>query len=338
VALQAIDLGRVELGESFLKGVLERLVVHPKPHEVDDIVSDLKGTDRQELPSWPGADPNQNTVLLPRTKNQVPVDIAGVAGGMLAVLIAEVGDDRKKITRSDCPKWKMAWIDLTSFEMDHMRTISKEGMTSSSVLLAPGCEEDAPVAVLYGSTLIRFDTAGRAEAIDVPVLSQVTKGISITAAALHPDTADLVVAVTENGIASVVQIGADGSITNLARFPGEIVRFAIHPGVIVGMGLRDLVTIDLERGSTALRDLHPYFADQGFHLGMSTVVMDDDSIFVQEGRKVLRVSIDLRVVETEFLLPDSSPRLIRVDDRLLQVRSSGFGHQLNIKSDRIPKS
>ena len=259
-------------------------------------------------------------------------DMATVPGGAMVVLLAEAHRDKE--TGSTRPRWRLVWIDLGSFEVDHVRTFVHSGPGPGAVLLAPGHDDDAPLAVIYGSVLIRFDTAGRTRVTDLPFLRHTGANVKMQAAALDPESTAVVLAIQEGDTVHVVRLGKRGSVATLVRYPGQIDRFAVGPGMLVGVGLRDIVCLDLEKGRTSMRDLHPYFADQPVCGRASPVVLSDRSILVQEGRKVLRVSRDLRVVETEYVLGEEIDRLLSWDDRLVRVESRREIGALRIRVDK----
>jgi hypothetical protein len=332
VALEAVKLGRVHLAEDFLQEVLERLAGKPGQPEIDSIVAELKGAERGIAPEWPYSQVEERLIPLPQQNRCVAVDMATVPGGALVVLLAEVHRDKE--TGSTRPRWRLVWIDLGSFEVDHVRTFVHSGKGPEGVLLAPGHDDDAPLAVVYGSVLIRFDTAGRTRVTDLPFLRHTGANVRMQAAALDPDSSAVVLAIQEGDTVHVVRLGRRGSVSTIVRYPGQIDRFAVGPGMLVGVGLRDIVCMDLEKGRTSMRDLHPYFADQPVCGRASPVVLADRSILVQEGRKVLRVSRDLRVVETEYLLEDEVDRLLAWDDRLVRVEARRGIGAVRVRVDR----
>ncbi|MBR58686.1 MAG: hypothetical protein CMH54_11790 [Myxococcales bacterium] len=331
VALQAVDLGRVTLSESFLRNVLERLVEHPAPSELDQIVMSLKGTGHQEVPSWPYTNAGEFLVPLPQERPIVSCTAAGVPGGALAVLAVEAGAEDDEDGESH--QWKLIWFDRTSAMVESVVTLERG--VKGPTLMALGCEEEAPLAVIHGDRLIRFDAAGRPDVREVPLFGG-DSGIEVTAACLHPDTAELIIALYEDDITHVLRVRDDGVPVPLIRYPGQINNFAVGPGLIVGLGLRDIITVNLEAGQTALRDLHPYFADHPFQARSTAIVCPDGAVLVQEGRKVLRLSSDLRLVETEFLM-DRSEESLSIDDFTL-IRTTFFAGSsyLRVTTDEYP--
>ncbi len=331
VALQAVDLGRVTLSESFLRKVLERLVEHPAPSELDDIVISLKGTGHHEVPMWPYQAAGEFIVPLPQERPIVSCTAAGVPGGALAVLAVEAGDENESDTEKH--QWKLIWFDRTSAMVESV--VALERGVSGPTLMALGCEEEAPLAVIHGDRLIRFDAAGRPDVREVPFFGG-DGGVEVTAACLHPDTAELIIALYEDDITHVLRVRDDGVPVPLIRYPGQINYFAVGPGLIVGLGLRDIITVDLEAGQTALRDLHPYFADHPFQSRSTAVVCPDGSVLVQEGRKVLRLSSDLRLVETEYLMERSEESLSIDDFTLIRTTFFAGSSYLRVATDEYP--
>ena len=200
VALHAVDVGRVALSESFLREVLERLVDHPEPQEMDKIVADLKSEGHEEVLGWPYPNLTERHVVLPQEGNTVVVDVAAVAGGSLALVVVDVEKGVDASLRSQIRRWRLVWVDLTSMEVEYTQTIAGPDDTEGPVLLAPGHDERAPVALLHDADLYRCDPGGSIMTSGVPVLNNLSEHVVLNAAALHPDTGELLLAVQEEDL------------------------------------------------------------------------------------------------------------------------------------------
>jgi len=333
VALHAVDVGRVALSESFLREVLERLVDHPNAQEIDNIVADLKSEGHEEVLGWPYPNLIERKVALPHEGNSVVVDIAAVSGGSLALVVVDVEKGVEAPLSKQIRRWRLVWIDLTSMEVEYTQTIVGPEDTEGPVLLAPGYNERAPVALLHDTDLYRCDPGGSIMNSGVPVLNNLSEHVVLSAAALHPDTGELLLAVQEDDLTTLTLVRRSGEVMTLARYPGQIDSLSVGPNLIVGMGMRDLMTVSLTQRRTSLRDLHPYFADQPYSGKMSAAILPNGKLLVQEGRKVLCVSYDLRLVESEVYLDQEEDWLLVHDDRLIRVRNCPETMGINIAID-----
>ncbi len=316
MALRALDRGRVGLAEPFIERLLRRLAEEPGGHALDRIVQELKGAARADTPAWPYETQIVRAITLPRYQGIRAVDARWVPGGALAVLTV----DLPSVPSPGPPRWRLAWIDALSLEIDHIRTLVREGVDEPRrVCLAPGWEEEAALGVVYGSVLVRFDSAGRTRVMDIPLLQEPDQQEQLTAAALHPATGDLLLAFQIEDTTHLVGVEPGGRACTISRFVGQINVLAVSDDLVVGVGLRDIVVLDLRTGSTSLRDLYPYFADQSAAAPGSAVIAGPNSILIHEGWKVLRVSRDLRLIEEEFVLPEAEDRLAGDARRLVRL-------------------
>jgi len=229
----------------------------------------------------------------------------------------------------------LVWIDLTSLNVEYTQTIAGPGDGEGPVLLAQGFEESSPVGLLHDSDLYRCDPGGSIMSSGVPVLNNLADHVQLNAAALHPDTGELLLAVQEGDVTTLTIVRRGGEVMTLARYPGQIDSLTVGSDLIVGMGMRDLMTVSLSQRRTSLRDLHPYFADQVYSGRMSAAILPKGKVLVQEGRKVLCVSYDLRLVENEFYLEKEEDWLMASDDRLIRVRKMPEIGSINIAIDEL---
>jgi hypothetical protein len=321
------------LSESFLREVLERLVDHPDAQEMDKIVADLKSEGHEEVLGWPYPNLSERKVALPQEGNSVVVDVAAVAGGSLALVVVDVEKGVGTSLSNQIRRWRLIWVDLTSMEVEYTQTIVGPEDSKGPVFLARGYDERAPVALLHDSDLYRCDPGGSIMNSGVPVLNSLSDHVAVSAAALHPDTGELLLAVQEDDLTTLTLVRRSGEVMTLARYPGQIDSLSVGPNLIVGMGMRDLMTVSLTQRRTSLRDLHPYFADQPYSGKMSAAILPNGKLLVQEGRKVLCVSYDLRLVESEFYLDTEEDWLLAHEDRLIRVRSCPETLGINIAID-----
>jgi len=335
VALHAVDVGRVALSEPFLRRVLERLVEHPDAQEMDQIVADLKSEGHEEVLGWPYRNISEQSIALPCEGSAVVVDVAAVSGGSLAVLMVDVEKGIGSSLSSQIRRWQLVWVDLTSMEVEYTQTIAGPDDRDGPVLLAQGYDESSPVALLHDSDLYRCDPGGSIMSSGIPVLNNLADHVRLSAAALHPDTGELLLAVQEADVTTLTIVRRGGEVMTLARYPGQIDSLTVGSDLIVGMGMRDLMTVSLSQRRTSLRDLHPYFADQTYSGKMSAAILPNGKVLVQEGRKILCVSYDLRLVENEFYLQQEEDWLLTCDDRLIRVRNMPEIGSINIAIDEM---
>ena len=334
LALEAIKTGRIELAEEFLGEIIERLSRDCTFEDTDQIVSLLKGTDRLSHPIWPFEDLERYTIPLSQISKAVVRDYAYVPGGSLAVLVSDHASATKALSANDLVEWRLVWVDLIAKDINHVYNLGTTPRNAPPTRLVPGWEDDVPLAVLQGSTLTYFDTAGFPFETVGPLFDNAQKGPYITSVALHPDTAELIAAVQRYETTFLLKVGENGRAAQMLRFPGQIDRIFVAENLIIALGLRDAATMDLVTGATALRDLYPYFADQPVSTRGSVLLDDNDTILVHEGRKLVRASRNLRQVEREFLLDTPADFVFHWGNKLVRVASDPFLGALDIVVSR----
>ena len=330
LALEAMKTGRIELEEEFLWPIIERLSGKLTVEDTDQIVAVLKGADRIESPIWPYEDTATYRIVLPQVRKTIIRDIAYVPGGALAVLIADLAPGKGKGSEELPVHWRLAWIDLIAKEINHVYNLGITPRSSRPTHLVSGHEDDAPLAILQKSTLTYFDAAGFPFESTGPLFDDSNKGPRITAAALHPDTAELVAAVQRFDTTYLLRFENHGRASQLLRFPGQINRLFVSENLLVGQGLRDVATLNLSSNKSALRDFYPYFADQPTSTPGSALVTHDGGILIHEGQKVLRATQDLRLVEREFLLKSPASALFHWGSKIVQISTAQGSNILDI--------
>jgi len=319
LALEAVKTGRIELAEDFLGDIIKRLSGEFTVEDTDQIVSLLKGAGRLEYPSWPFEDLERYTIPLTQIQKSVVREFAYVPGGSLAVLVSDFDPVITDFSPHELIQWRLVWIDLIAKDINHVYNLGTTPRNSPPTRLAPGWEDDVPLAVLQGSTLTYFDTAGFPFESVGPLFDNAQKGPFITAIALHPDTAELIAAVQRFETTFLLRVGENGRASQMLRFPGQLDHLYVTENLVIGLGLRDAATMDLTKGATALRDLYPYFADQPVTTRSSILIGYNDTLLIHEGRKLLRTSKNLRQVEREFLLDAPADFLFCWGDKLVRV-------------------